>query len=79
MERLYCTTEFAREIGVSPQTAFNWEHRGYIVPIKKSFSNKKYYSQAQVDAYQRGDLDNPILKGKVTNGVSEKAGEEYGS
>lgn len=55
--------EFANAIGVCLVTTYNWEKKGIIKPARVTPSGRRFYTDAQVDAYLQGDYDNPILKG----------------
>ena len=68
-EKLLTGKEFGEAIGVSTTTIFNWKERGWLIPAKRTLSNRCYYSQEQVEAYLRGDLDSPILRGHKVDGV----------
>lgn len=58
------SVDFAKAIGVSITTLYNWEKKGLIAPIKKSLTGYRVYSEEQLQAYLNEDYDNPILKGK---------------
>ncbi len=44
-------TEFAKAIGVHPQTLRRWETSGYLKPHHKTPGGFRYYSDQQVDDY----------------------------
>lgn len=54
--KVYKLTEFARMIGVSPQTLRNWDNSGKFV-ADKTPANQRVYSQAHLDAYRAGDFE----------------------
>lgn len=56
--------DFARAIGVSPNTVRRYEEDGSVIPHHKMISGQRLYSQEQVDAFLLGDFNNPVLKGK---------------
>lgn len=55
----YSQPEFARMIGVSPNTIASWIKKGYIKPHHSSPTRRNFFSQQQVDEYlnEIGDLD----------------------
>lgn len=57
------STDFAKAIGVSITTLYNWEKKGIIAPIRTSITGHRVYSEEQLQAYLNEDYNNPILKG----------------
>lgn len=47
----YSQPEFARAIGVSPNTIASWIKKGYIKPHHSSPTRRNFFSQQQVDEY----------------------------
>lgn len=53
---MYTTPQFAKKIGVHPQTIRNWEKNNILKPAIISPSGRKYYTQDQVDNYLHGKM-----------------------
>lgn len=55
----YSQPQFARAIGVSPNTIASWIKKGYIKPHHSSPTGRNFFSQKQVDDYfnEGSDLD----------------------
>lgn len=47
----YTTSEFAKEIGVSPQTLRVWDKQGYLKPHHVSVGGRRMYAKEQIDDY----------------------------
>lgn len=75
----YTSQQLADAVGVHLTTIYNWEKKNLIVPARKTISGRRYYSEEQVQACVAGDINNPVLRCKVSNGVSNKAGDKDGS
>lgn len=60
----YSSIDFARAVGVSVTTVHRWDDEGKVVPVKRSISGRRQYSEEQVQAYLNEDYSNPVLKGK---------------
>lgn len=43
--------EFARKIGVHPQTLRTWDKNGVLIPHHKTPSGRRLYSEEQVSLY----------------------------
>lgn len=54
---------FADAVGVSVVTVYNWERKGLIIPVRKTISGRRYYSEEQIRAYLEGRYDDDVLKG----------------
>ena len=63
------TMDFAKALGVTPQTIREWHRKGLVIPAHMSITGRRQYTQEQVDAYLQGDFDNPVLKAQSPNGV----------
>ena len=63
MTRYLKIREFADLIGVSTTTVRVYEAEGKLLPHHKTLSNQRLYTMEQVEAFIKGDFDNPILKG----------------
>lgn len=57
------SSDFAKAIGVSMTTLYNWESDGTLIPARKSPKGRRYYTDEQVQAIRGQDFDNPCLKG----------------
>lgn len=68
--------EFAKAVGVTPQTVREWHKRGWVIPVKLTISGRRLYSQEQIDAFKSGDYDSEVLKGHSLNGVSDTSEQE---
>lgn len=53
---MYTTPQFAKKIGVHPQTIRNWEKNNILKPAVISPSGRKYYTQDQVNNYLHGKM-----------------------
>lgn len=74
------SSDFARAVGVSVPTIQRWDIEGRLIPVKRTISGRRLYSHEQLEVFLAEDYDNPILKGKQSNGVSNsKAGGKDGS
>lgn len=74
------STDFARAVGVSVPTIQRWDIEGRLIPVKRTISGRRLYSQEQLEAFLAEDYNNPLLKGKLSTGVSNsKAGDKDGS
>lgn len=70
------SVDFAEKVGVTPQTVREWDRRGIVVPMHRSITGIRHYTQEQVDVYLAGQYDSPILKGQALNGVSVSESKE---
>ena len=57
--KYYSQPQFARAIGVSPNTIASWVDKGLIKPHHTSPTRRNFFSQQQVDDYfnEGSDLD----------------------
>lgn len=49
--KFYTISQFAKAIGVHPQTLRRWDKEGTLKPITRSYGHQRRYTQEQVDAY----------------------------
>lgn len=60
----YSIGQFAKEIGVTPQTLRNWDKANKLNPSHTSPSGHRYYSQQQADEYlnlEPSDIDENLV------------------
>ena len=60
------TTQFAKEIGVSVPTLYNWQKAGTLMPSWISPTGRRYYTKEQAEEIRR--------IGVVTNYATEQKG-----
>lgn len=49
--KFYTISEFAKAIGVHPQTIRRWDRTGKLQPNCRTLGGQRKYTQSQVDAY----------------------------
>lgn len=53
-EKLYNSEEFAKLLGVSVRTLYNWEKQGSLIPFRKAPANRiKFYTHEQYIEYMK--------------------------
>lgn len=62
----YSQPEFARLIGVSPNTVASWIKKGYIKPHHSSPTRRNFFSQQQVDEYLNEGSDLNVQDSRET-------------
>lgn len=50
-EKFYTISQFAKAIGVHPQTLRRWDKQGILKPQIRSLGKQRRYTQEQVDQY----------------------------
>lgn len=50
-EKFYTISQFAKAIGVHPQTLRRWDKQGVLKPQIRSLGKQRRYTQEQVDQY----------------------------
>lgn len=45
---MYTSTVFARKLGVTTQTLYNWEKAGYLLPFRIGIRRDRRYSETQL-------------------------------
>ena len=50
-------SEFANRIGVCLKTVQNWDNKG-ILPARRTPTNKRYYTEEDVENYFKGGITN---------------------
>lgn len=58
--KYYSQPQFAREIGMSPNTVANWVFKGLIKPHHSSPTGRNFFSQKQVDDYLNEGSDSDV-------------------
>lgn len=53
-EKLFSITEFAKQIGVHPQTVRRWDKTKKLSPQLRTPGGQRKYTQQQVDDYLNG-------------------------
>ena len=51
MTHTYSVSEFAKAIGVHPQTVRRWDRTNQLKPEFRTIGGQRKYTQEQVDAY----------------------------
>jgi len=64
ISEMYTSTQFAKAVGLSVSTLYNYESNGSLIPARKTIKGRRLYSQEQLDAYLAQDYENPVLTGK---------------
>lgn len=64
IKMFYTITEFAKEIGVSPQTLRIWDKKGILKPHHVGMGGRRMYTNEQIDDYFRKSAIEsfPVLK-----------------
>lgn len=60
--RFLTVDEFAKRIGVHPQTVRQWDKTGVLLPHHKTPSGRRLYSEEQVSDYFNNDNTNETNK-----------------
>lgn len=55
--RFLTVSEFAKKIGVHPQTVRQWDETGVLMPHHKTPSGRRQYSEEQVEEYLNNRRD----------------------
>ena len=49
--KYYSISNFAKQVGISPQSLRLWDKSGTFKPDHRTFGNNRKYSEAQVEEY----------------------------
>ncbi len=53
MEKLYDITAVCKELGTTSRTLRHWEEKGIVESTKSPFSNRRQYSEAQIESIKK--------------------------
>ena len=48
-EQLYSMEKALEVLGISRRTAYNWQYKGHLTPVKDTIAKTVYYRKAQVE------------------------------